>query len=240
MLDSFFKTLSLCFILGAMSACSTAPSASDQPPMIENPFGSFESPQHEGKQNITFRSKRGDQAVEVEIPGDRDDLVVPMNQKFSSASERQNEKYQNTSPDGVDYSYRDQKPTVGDREIASTFSAGNDPETESKKQEIESSLGLQASDEGIKMDESYLSRMDVVKQLFKNGRLEAAMIEVDHLVRDYPTNPRLYEMRGTILDRMGYPDLAIKSWKQAAELNPSGFALKKFIEKREQQRAVRR
>ena len=45
-------------------------------------------------------------------------------------------------------------------------------------------------------------------------------------------------MRGTLLDRMGYQDLALRSWKQAIELDPTRVTLKKTIEKREQQRSV--
>jgi Flp pilus assembly protein TadD len=78
----------------------------------------------------------------------------------------------------------------------------------------------------------------VVKQLFRNGRFEASLIEVDHLVKLYPTSGRLFEMRGTLLDRLGYGKLAVRSWKQALEFEPRNLSLKKMIEKREAQRNV--
>jgi hypothetical protein len=57
-------------------------------------------------------------------------------------------------------------------------------------------------------------------------------------VQIHPNNGRLFEMRGTVLDRLGYTDLAIKSWRQALEFNPSRLGLKKLVEKREQQRNI--
>ncbi len=220
------------------TACAHHRTVADGPDpseMIENPFAAYGNhwgDSNTNSQNITLRSKKGDRAVEVEFPdGNNADMVVPMNPKFSSDTQR-------PQVDGIDYRYQGQKPTMADRELASTFAGKTDYQEEAKKREIETSLGLQASDETPNMDESYLSRLDVVKQLFKTGRNEAAMIEIDHMVRDYPTNARLYEMRGTVLDRMGYADLAVKSWKQALELDPSRLGLKKVIEKREQQRSV--
>ena len=88
------------------------------------------------------------------------------------------------------------------------------------------------------MDESYLAKVDVIKQLFRGSRYEAALIETDSLIKLYPTNAKLYEMRGTLLDRLGYPDLALRSWKQALEFEPRMLSLKRLIEKREAQRSV--
>jgi len=88
------------------------------------------------------------------------------------------------------------------------------------------------------MDQSYLAKVDVVKQLFRNNRHEATLIEIDKLIKDYPTNAKLYEMRGTVLDRMGYKDLALRSWKQSLEFRPNQLPLKKIVDRRELQRGV--
>ena len=122
MLDLFIKTLSLSLVLGFMSGCTTNSAIRDQSLPIDNPFGAYDVSQRDSSKNITFRSKRGDQAVEVEIPGDREDVVVPMNNRFNSAPDRNP-----ASVDGVDYTYSDSKPTPGDREIASTFSGNQNP-----------------------------------------------------------------------------------------------------------------
>ena len=245
MSDSFFKNLTYCVLVITIQACvSASPNRtadnSDEQAAIENPFGNFKSAAPaESTHNITLRSKRGDQSVEVDLPqSDTSDLSVPMNQKFSNHNNGVDAAIGETAENGVDYQYMKQKPTVADREIASTFSNQDDGIEGAKKREIESSLGLQESDEPIDMDESYLAKLDVIKQLFHNARFEAALIEIDRLVKTYPTSGRLYEMRGTLLDRLGYADLAVKSWKQALEFEPRKLSLKKMIEKREAQRSV--
>jgi tetratricopeptide (TPR) repeat protein len=248
-LDLFSKSALALVALLLVPACVSAPGSHDsdsaeQAP-IENPFGTFaHSTSNNDNQSITLRTKRGDQAVEVELPQDQNsEFTVPMNPKFSNArggygSGNAEAALGEVSENGVDYQYQKQKPTTADREIASTFNNPDDGVNDAKKREIENALGLQASDEPLNMDESYLAKMDVVKQLFHGGRFEAALIEVDRLVKLYPTNGRLYEMRGTCLDRLGYPDLALKSWKQAFEFEPRKLSLKKIIDKREAQRSV--
>jgi hypothetical protein len=242
--DSFFKNLSYCVLVIALQACVSAETHSNETPddqtPIENPFGNYtQSQASESSHNITLRSKRGDQTVEVDLPqSDASDLSVPMNQKFSNHASGVDAAIGETAENGVDYQYMKTKPTSADREIASTFTSPDDGVSDAKKQEIESYLGLQASDEPIDMDESFLAKLDVVKQLFRNARFEAALIEIDHLVKLYPTSGRLFEMRGTLLDRLGYGKLAVKSWKQALEFEPRNLGLKKMIEKREAQRNV--
>ena len=245
MLDLFSKCTLALIILIAIPGCVSAPgsrnsaSSAEQAP-IDNPVGNFAKTSHpDSNSNITLRTKRGDQAVEVELPQDQDsDFSVPMNPRFSSHGSGVDAARGELAENGVDYQYQKQKPTTADREIASTFNNPDDSVNDSKKREIESALGLQPSDEPLNMDESYLAKLDVVKQLFHGGRFEAALIEIDRLVKMYPTNGRLYEMRGTLLDRLGYPELALKSWKQAFEFEPRKLSLKKIIEKREAQRSV--
>jgi len=220
------------FALMALEACSSSPSTKEELKPIDNPFSESRWKDSEKNDNITLRTRHGDQSVEVELPNKySSDLEVPMNPQFRTgiASSANN--------NGVDYSYADQKPTIGDREIASTFQSGSVSD-EKKKREIEQSLGLQESDELPNMDQSYLAKVDIIKQLFRNNRQEAALIEIDKMVKDYPTDAKLYEMRGTILDRMGYRDLALRSWKQSIEFKPNQVALKKMIDRREQQRGV--
>lgn len=229
-------------LLFATPSCVSAPGSSsrdatgEQAP-IDSPFGSFQiAPQSENS-NITLRSRKGDQSVEVEFPQtESSELSVPMNLKHGIRGTET--ALGETAENGVDYQYVKHKPTGADREIASTFNSKDDPIADAKKREIENNLGLQASDELLNMDESYLAKVDVVKQLFRGSRFEAALIEIDSLLKLYPTNAKLYEMRGTLLDRLGYPDLALRSWKQALEFEPRKLALKKLVEKREAQRNV--
>ncbi len=232
MLASFTKFYLAVFAIMAIGGCASTNSAStEDSKLIDNPFAESRWKDSESNNNITFRTRRGDQSVEVELPNRYgSDLEVPMNPKFTSAGSERN-------VNGVDYTYLDQKPTVADREIASTFGSGSIAD-EKRKREIEQSLGLQESDELPNMDQSYLAKIDVVKQLFHNNRHEAALIEIDRMIKDYPTNAKLYEMRGTVLDRMGYKDLALRSWKQSLEFRPNQLALKKIVDRREAQRGV--
>jgi len=217
----------------AIGACSSTTKVAEiDTKLIDNPFAESKWKDSENNNNITLRTRRGDQSVEVELPNRYgSDLQVPMNPKFSNDG---NDK----SVNGVDYSYANQKPTMADREIASTFNSTGNIQDEKRKREIEQSLGLQESDELPNMDQSYLAKIDVAKQLFRNNRHEAALIEIDKMIKDYPTDAKLYEMRGTVLDRMGYKDLALRSWKQSLEFKPNQLALKKVVDRREIQRGV--
>jgi tetratricopeptide (TPR) repeat protein len=231
-LATYSKLIMAVLAILTVGACASKNSVPERFRPIDNPFGDSGWQSSEGKNNITFRTKRGEDSVEVEIPHQYDsDLSVPMDAKASAEKER-NEKA------GVDYSYSDMKPTIADREIASTFNATGTFEDERRRKEIEQGLGLQESDEAPRLDESYLGKMDVVKQLFKSKRFEASLIEIDKMIRDYPTDAKLFEMRGTVLDRLGYRDLALRSWKQSLEFKPDQMALKKIVDKREAQRTV--
>ena len=240
---SFFKFSSSFFFLLSITSCALFSSneksaVNEDVQKIENPFAGFTAPRGPDNQNITLRTRQGDHAVEVELSQDQaSELTVPMNLKNQNRGQS-NEGSYSSGEDGVDHHYASQKATAADREIASTFGNKDDAVTDAKKREIEASLGLQATDELPNMDESYLAKVDIIKQFFHSGRYEASLIEIDHLLKAYPTNGRLYEMRGTVLDRLGYTDLAIRSWKQALEFQPRRLSLKRVIEKREQQRSV--
>jgi tetratricopeptide (TPR) repeat protein len=229
-------------MIGACATQSFHPNASEESndsglvseryeQIIDNPFAETGWGETE-QQGITFRTKKGDQSVEVTIPKKFDsDIEIPI--QYSGREIQKNSKDQ-----ALDYSYHDVKPTVADREIASTFNSVGKFEDEKRKHDIEQSLGLQEVDELPAMDRSYLAKIDIIKQLFRSNRFEAALIEVDRVIKEYPTNARLYEMRGTLLDRLGYKELALRSWKQSLEFKPDQVALKKVVDKRELQRGV--
>jgi len=107
------------------------------------------------------------------------------------------------------------------------------------RRDIEKDLGLMGVAEDTPLPEqSYLGAIDQVKQLYRAGRFEAALVEVDDLLRLYPTDPKLYEMRGTLLDRLGKFDLAIRSWKQALRLEPTNTSLRKVVERKNAVRSL--
>lgn len=225
-------------------ACSTMKSvfAVDQPQPrlapIENPFFGYD-PSDQQAENIVLRTKKGDRSVEVELPGSAasmTDFVIPVSPAFRDgkrgpASVGGEEGY-------LDDTYKERVPSMTDREITHQLSKAN-PETESRRAEVEGGLGVMASEDEIpEAETSYLAQLDRIKQLYKTARYEAALLEIDGMIRAYPTDPKLYAMRGTLLDRIGRTDLALKSWNQSIRLDPSNQALRRFIERKQQKRSL--
>ena len=225
--------ITLCASL-SLQGCSTLKSifgmnkkTEDSKP-IDDPFGNYSSEFGSPQENIVFRTKKGDRAVEVEIPEynkNMTDLVMPVTPAFQDKGT----SYSSNEPDSR---YKERRPTSVDREIASVLPQTS-PDEEWKRSEVETGLGLIPTENITpKADTSYLGSIDYIKQLYKSSRFEAALIEVDQAIREYPTDARLYEMRGTLLERMGFSDLAMKSWQQALEYNPNNQSLKRFMEKK--------
>lgn len=221
---------------------------------IHNPFGDFYTNNKELQPPMILRSKRGDESVEIEMPKysqDNTDFVIPMGplstgshagRGLASLSAPSLDPGMGapaeSAPPSVDDSFKDRKATPADHEIVSTFPQGL-PEDDGKRRDIEQSLGLvPTNDPTPDHDKSYLAEIDGVKQLYRGGRYEAALIATEDLIRQYPTNAKLYEMRGTLLDRLGQTDLALKSWKQALRFDPRDQTLKRFVDRKERNRSL--
>ncbi|MGK5087286.1 tetratricopeptide repeat protein [Bdellovibrionota bacterium FG-2] len=214
---------------------------------IENPFGEYyPGAQAELHQNMILRTKKGDRSIELELPKshqEMSDLVIPVNPAFndgrsaafSSSISPSTVTGPEMSTDGlIDESYRARAPGLSDRELTQAMPT-NLAEDDAKRREVEQSMGLVPSDTGVPVREnSYLAAIDHIKQLYKYGRIEAALLELDELLRLYQTDPKLYSMRGTLLDRLGKSELALKSWNQSLRFDPSNNGLKQFIERRQQ------
>jgi Flp pilus assembly protein TadD len=101
------------------------------------------------------------------------------------------------------------------------------------RREVETELGVAPTEEDLaRSDKSYLGAVDRIKLLFREGRFEASLLEAEELLKVYPMDSRLHEMRGTLLDRLGYADLARQSWRQSLKLKPGNEALRRFLENR--------
>jgi len=206
---------------------------------IANPFEAYMGEDRAKQNNVVLRTKKGDRSVEVELPnnhGELSDFTVPMSPAFREDGGRGP-----ASDNGwLDERYKERGPGLTDREIVNSMPRGTSTGMDdSSRREIESGLGVMpAEDEAPVQDKSYLAALDHVKQLYKTARFEAGLLELDEMVRAYPTDPKLYEMRGTLLDRLGRTDLALKSWNQALRLNPGNESLKRFVERKQQKRSV--
>ncbi|MFZ9596156.1 MAG: hypothetical protein ACO3A2_08775 [Bdellovibrionia bacterium] len=205
---------------------------------ISNPFSQYRPElTSENHQNMILRTKKGDRSVELEIPGDRRNLsefVLPVSPAFKNSGRGLTSLSGSMmdSPEMVDESYKNRAPTFSDRDIVNRFPQGA-AEDESRIRDIERTLDLVPSEEGASThSSSYLGAVDHIKQLYRMTRFEAALIETDELIRQYQTDSKLYEMRGTLLDKLGRKDLALQAWSQALRFDPRNLNLKKFLDRK--------
>ncbi|HAR43923.1 MAG TPA: hypothetical protein DCS07_15025 [Bdellovibrionales bacterium] len=219
-----------------MSGCASmlavnSDSRNSQP--INNPFGDlYSNGRTEAPDPIILRTKKGDRSVEVELSRHQQemtDFVIPISPAFRDTEGGRNPA--STSNGSVDETYKDQAPGLSDREIMATLPQGP-AEDEATRREIESGLGLMPAEDSVPTrDKSYLASMDRIKQLYRSGRYEAALMDADSMIRQFQTDPKLYQMRGTLLDRLGKKDLALKAWNQALRFDPNNVGLRRFIER---------
>lgn len=239
----FASSLLAATLVVSLGSCASAkkffgteqPTTDHKP--INNPFGDFYSNQGpESRQPMILRSKKGDRSIEVELPKSEQnisDLVIPISPSF-----KENDRTPASDPSLVDESLHDHAPTAADREITSRLNRTSGAISDQRR-DVEGSMGLKApEDSAPDQDKSYLAQIDHVKQLFKASRYEAALMETDELIKHYPMDPKTHQMRGTLFDRVGQKDLALKEWKQALRLDPGNQSLKKYIERREQVRGL--
>ncbi len=205
---------------------------------IANPFYSYRGSASDPAQNMILRTKKGDRSVELEIPGNSahlSDFVLPVSPAFRDTDRSPASNSIGDDAIQIDESYKSRPPTLSDREITHSFSQGS-PEIDAKRQNIEKSLNLAPNEDNnvSERSTSYLASVDHIKQLYKTARYEAALLETDEMIREYQTDAKLYEMRGTLLDRMGKRELALKAWNQALRFDSKNESLKKFIDRLQQ------
>ncbi|HTL11093.1 MAG TPA: hypothetical protein VL588_01315 [Bdellovibrionota bacterium] len=202
---------------------------------ISNPFQDTTWAERQSQERVVFRSKKGSRAIEVEVPSSTqefEDFTIPMSPQFAAETPGGRSPASVGGDAGADTGYEDRKPTATDLEIVGAMPQGN-PGDDHERQQIEEGLGLRpVEDAGPRAGVSYLASIDKVNQLFRGGRYEAGLLEIDALLRSYPTDPRLYEKRGTLLERLGYHELAIRSWQQAVKLDPDNLSLKAYLERK--------
>jgi tetratricopeptide (TPR) repeat protein len=198
----------------------------DNLPSISNPF----SERNAAADNTHVRSRVGDQVTELELP--RSEGII---ESYSLPSQMNT---LDTVGSSDEESAAKQSPTLSDYEILAKGRQVNH-EAESDRREIERELGVRTLESEVpNQRRSILTQIDSIKQLYKNRRFENALVKVDSLIVEIPTLPILYQMRGTLLERLGYADLAIQSWRQALKLEPTNQRLKRLIERRENSRGL--
>jgi hypothetical protein len=215
--------------------------------LIHSPFESVAggAKASEPMGGVILRTRKGDRSVEVELPkseeGNLTDLTIPVSPAFresqaSRASALQGEEL-GSAPSTLGGNALP-PPSMTDRQIVRAFPQAPLSE-EQKVRSIEDGLGLRPSEDVAPESQvSYLASLDRMKSLYRQGRYEAALLESDELLKHYSTDPKLYEMRGTLLERVGQAELALQAWQQALRLNPKNESLRKFIDRRLQKRSL--
>lgn len=235
-----FATLSM------LISCTTAEKVfgihgSEKLKPISNPFGDYKVSSQAEVAPMVLRTKKGDRAVEIELPGESQNLsefVLPVSPAFRESSRSlASGLAMNSSDSGnslIDESYKNHTPTLSDREITQSFK-NYSSENDSRIREIEKDLNLTPVEDSSSAQgsASYLAQIDHVKQLYKLNRFEAALLETDEMIKIFPTDAKLYEMRGTLLDRLERKELALRSWNQALRFDPSNQRLRKFLERKQ-------
>jgi tetratricopeptide (TPR) repeat protein len=195
---------------------------------IENPYASFSLARlTEADANVILRTKKGDRTLELQLPGgyhDLSDFEIPLAPDFDAP------KAISGSSSSIDDSYSSTTAGFTDKQILSGLEKP-DP-LDDQRRAIEDQLNLVSADSPNEQKKSYLAMMDKIRQLYRLARFEAALLELDQMLKVYSMDPKLYEMRGTLLDRIGKSELALKAWNQALEFDPKNEKLKNFVEKK--------
>ena len=224
-------------LAGCSSMKSMLGTQVDQKKPISNPFADYRRSDGIGdsSQNIILRTKKGDRSVEVELPSEAErlsDFVVPVSPAFQEKG--RGLASSNSPQENLDETYKEHAPTASDREITAKFPQSM-AEDETRRLQLEQSLNLGPTNEDTlsSTSPSYLARLDRIKQLYRLNRYEVALLETDEMIKSYQTDAKLHEMRGTLLDRLGRREMALKSWRQALRFDPQNESLKRFIDRKQ-------
>jgi len=222
------------------SSCSSTKPELLNGPQIENPFKAMEYNQQRlqtSKEPITLKAVNADRVFEVAIPRDPNsddlDLVVPMSglnsegtRKVASVGGEYPGFLEGRAAAPGDRKIASAAEKSADQEVVGTF-AHNDKRKFQDIGDLDERLGtFQPSDEG---GPSYLAGVDKVRSEYFARRYEVALIEVNKLIRYYPTSAKIFMMKGTILKKMGFQDLAMHAYEQAYELDPSNTMLRNVL-----------
>lgn len=161
------------------------------------------------KERFIVRSRVGDTEYVVEIPHAAEDydIEVPL-----SALESQARGGGGDRPSGLG------SPVATDKELMESLPdiTKKDP---TKSAFIDKAFGMGKS-MGPVESPSLILGLSKISNYYKRKEYEAALIEINNLIPDYPNIPRLYKMKGSILIKIQDFALAEKAWQKALDLDP--------------------
>jgi hypothetical protein len=78
----------------------------------------------------------------------------------------------------------------------------------------------QKGEKGSKYKPSYLLGIQEVRDLYRRGNYELAMVRLKKLEEAYPGDVKLLTMKGTLWMKLGRESLARKAWEQVLQIDP--------------------
>ena len=78
-----------------------------------------------------------------------------------------------------------------------------------------------SEDEPAPTRRSYFRGIENVKRLYRAGRYEMAIIYLKELEQDYPEDPKLMSMMGTLYLKLGQEELAREYWERVLQIDPN-------------------
>ena len=129
--------------------------------------------------------------------------------------------------DHMEDKFRIKNPSVTDRELVSSMPKLGKA-TQSERALMDKAFGV-GEKGGPKQSPSYSLGLSKIKHLYKKGRNDYALIEINNLLTFYPTSVKLYKMKGTVLMKTRNFKLALRSWQRAAELAPQDVVIQRGI-----------
>lgn len=82
---------------------------------------------------------------------------------------------------------------------------------------------------GPRQAPSYTLGINKINQLYRQGRYELALVEINNLMAFYPTSVKLFKMKGTVLIKLRNYELAERAWLRAGDLAPQDAVIKKGL-----------
>ena len=73
--------------------------------------------------------------------------------------------------------------------------------------------------------QSYFLGIERVRKLYRAGRYEIAVVYLKDLDEDYPEDPKLMSMLGTLYLKLGQEDLAREYWERVLQIDPTDRAV---------------
>lgn len=162
---------------------------------------------------FVIRTISGSTEYVVEIPhAGRDyDVEVPIARSSSDSSRK----------------YRIKNAQMTDRELVSSMPKVSQA-TEQERMLLDKAFGV-GEKGGPKQSPSYSLGINKINELYRKGKFEFALIEINNLMTFYPTSVKLYKMKGSVLIKLGNYKLAEKAWTRASDLSPNDPVIKKGI-----------